>query len=141
VAHPYEWAVLRLVPRVERCEFVNVGVLVYCRPLDHLSAEVAVDPARALALDPELDLEAARRHLDMVVALCSGDAAVAGPNALRPIGERFRWLVAPRSTVVQASPVHTGLTDDPDRERARLMGSQVRTSTGLPRAADEAPTN
>jgi hypothetical protein len=125
VRQPYEWAVLRVVPRVERCEFVNVGVVVYSRPLDYLSAEVDFDPARALALEPGLDVEATRRHLDQIIALCAGDASIAGPNAERSAGERFRWLAAPRSTVVQLSPIHTGLTDSPDDELARLMATQV----------------
>lgn len=121
---PYEWAVLRVVPRVERCEFVNAGVVVYCQALDYLAAQVALPDGRALALDPELDLDLVRRHLDAVVALCAGEASTA-PNANRPAGERFRWLVAPRSTVVQTSRVHTGLTADPAAELARLLASVV----------------
>jgi DUF3037 family protein len=124
VPQPYEWAVLRVVPRVERCEFVNAGVVVYCQALDYLAAQVALPDARALALDPDLDLDLVRRHLDAVVALCAGEASTA-PNANRPAGERFRWLVAPRSTVVQTSQVHTGLTDDPAGELARLVASVV----------------
>jgi hypothetical protein len=125
VLQPYEWAVLRVVPRVERCEFVNAGVLVYSRPYDYLEAAIAFDANRALALDASLDVEAALRHLDLVAAVCSGDAAVAGANAERSQGERFRWLVAPRSTVVQASPVHTGLTEAPADELARLLATMV----------------
>jgi hypothetical protein len=125
VLQPYEWAVLRVVPRVERCEFVNAGVLVYSRPFDYLEAAIAFDPARALALDPSLDVEAARRHLELVAAVCAGDVEAAGPNAERSQGERFRWLVAPRSTVVQASPVHTGLTEAPAAELARLLAAMV----------------
>lgn len=122
--HAYEWTVLRVVPRVERGEFVNAGVVVYCRQLDYLAARVAFDEARALALDPDLDLDAVRRHLDAVVDLCAG-APAAGPNGQRPQGERFRWLAAPRSTVVQTSPLHTGLTENPEAELARLLVCMV----------------
>lgn len=121
---PYEWAVLRIVPRVDRGEFVNAGVLVYSRPLDYLGAEVSFDLSRALALDPGLDAGSVRHHLEAVRALCAGHPS-AGENAARPIGDRFRWLVAPRSTVVQPSPVHTGLTDDPAGELADLFARMV----------------
>ena len=122
---PYEWAVLRVVPRVERCEFVNAGVAVYCQQLGYLAAAVDFDADRALALDPALDVEAVRRHLQAVDDLCAGRPA-AGANGSRPQGERFRWLTAPRSTVVQTSPIHTGLTDDPQRELERLLEAMVR---------------
>ena len=121
----YEWAVLRVVPRVERCEFVNAGVVVYSHALGFLAAAVDLDEARALALDPDLDLAAVRRHLGSVQELCAGSPQAAA-SAARPQGERFRWLTAPRSTVVQTSPVHTGLTEDPDAELARLLDVMVR---------------
>jgi hypothetical protein len=120
----YQWAVLRLVPRVERGEFVNVGVVVYCQSLDYLRASVAHDLSRATALDPHLDLDQVRLHLDAVLAVCDG-APSAGDNGRRAPGERFRWLVAPRSTVVQTSPVHTGITDDPARELEDLVARMV----------------
>jgi len=120
----YEWAVLRVVPRVDRGEYVNVGVVVYCQALDYLRAAVTSDLARARALDPELDVDAVRTHLESVAAVCAGDAA-AGDSGARPRGERFRWLVAPRSTVVQPSPVHTGITDDPQSELDDLMDRMV----------------
>ena len=132
---PYEWAVLRVVPRVERGEFVNAGVVLYSHAVDYLGARMGLSDARALALDPTLDLAVVRRHLDAVVALCSGDAWMT-PNADRPAGERFRWLVAPRSTVVQPSRVHTGLTDDPAAELDRLLATVVAASGG-DRAAEE----
>jgi Protein of unknown function (DUF3037) len=121
----YEWAVLRVVPRVDRCEFVNAGAVVYCRALDFLQAAVDLDEARALNLDESLDVAAVRRHLSAVRDLCAG-APSAGPVAAQPAGQRFRWLTAPRSTVVQTSPVHTGLTDDPAAELARLLDVMVR---------------
>ena len=123
--HVYEWAVLRVVPRVERCEFVNAGVVVYCRPLDYLQAAVELDELRLLALDRRVDLPAVRRHLEAARALCAGEPA-AGVNGARPPSERFRWLTAPRSTVVQPSPVHTGMTDSPATELADLLRRMVR---------------
>ncbi len=121
---PYEWTVLRVVPRVERGEYVNVGVIVYCQQLDYLAADVTADLGRARGLDAAFDTDAVSRHLDGVRALCAGHPSV-GANARRPSGERFRWLVAPRSTVVQAAPVHTGLTDDPAAELADLFRRMV----------------
>jgi Protein of unknown function (DUF3037) len=135
VPQPYEWAVLRVVPRVERCEFVNVGALVYSHQTGYLGARVELVEQRALALDPFLDLDLVRRHLGAVVALCAGEPS-GGQNANRPAGERFRWLVAPRSTVVQTSRVHTGLTDDPAAELDRLVSSVVLVPD-RPDAADE----
>lgn len=122
--HAYEWAVLRVVPRVERCELVNVGVVVYCQSLGFLEVAVTDDLSRALALDPDLDVVAVRQHLEAVSDLCAGSPA-AGESGRRSPGERFRWLTAPRSTVVQPSPVHTGLTDDPAAELVDLVTRMV----------------
>lgn len=122
--HGYEWSVLRVVPRVERGEFVNVGVVVYCHRLDYLDAALSDDLSRALRLAPGLDVSAVRHHLDWVRALCAGETSL-GPSGGRPPGDRFRWLVAPRSTVVQTSPVHTGLTVVPGRELADLFTRMV----------------
>ena len=127
--HPYEWSVVRLVPRVERCEFVNVGAVVYCQALDYLAAAFDLDERRALALDPDVDVAAVRTHLQAISDVCDGTPA-AGANGARAPGERFRWLTAPRSTVVQMSPIHTGLTTDPARELQRLMDTMVRLSGG-----------
>ena len=124
MSHAYEWAVLRVVPRVERCEFVNVGVLLYCQALDLLEVHITDDLGRALALDPDLDVTAVRQHLETVEAVCAGSAE-AGENGRRSPGERFRWLVAPRSTVVQTSPVHTGISDDPEAELNDLATRMV----------------
>jgi hypothetical protein len=120
---PYEWCLLRVVPRVERGELVNAGVVVYCQSRDVLQAAVELDAQRALALAPDLDVAAVRRHLEAAVAVCAGThPATAGLSA----GQRFRWLTAPRSTVVQASPVHTGLSDDPAGELTALLDRLVR---------------
>jgi hypothetical protein len=119
----YEWCLLRVVPRVERGERVNAGVVVYCQSRDVLDAAVEFAPARALALAPDLDVAVVQRHLDAAVAICAGThPATVGMTA----GQRFRWLTAPRSTVVQASPVHTGLSPDPGRELGVLLDRMVR---------------
>jgi Protein of unknown function (DUF3037) len=131
VQHAYEWACLRVVPRVERSEFVNVGVLVYCQGLGYLAAKVTDDLTRAAALDPALDVESTRRHLAGVEALCAGDPS-AGANARRTPGDRFRWLIAPRSTVIQPSPVHTGRSDDPAAALAELFATMVAPLSGKP---------
>ena len=110
----YDYAILRVVPRVEREEFVNAGVILFCLERDYLAARVALEPALVQALHREADLALLEEHLAAIPRICAG-----GPDA-GPIGrltrrERFHWLVAPRSTMVQLSPVHTGLTDDPAR--------------------------
>lgn len=122
--HAYEWTVLRAVPRVERAEFVNVGVIVYCQSLDFLKARTTTDLSRALALEPGLDAAGLRDHLEGVRALCAGETS-SGENGRRSPGDRFRWLVAPRSTVVQCAPVHTGLTADPQAELEALFRRMV----------------
>ena len=122
--HAYEYSILRVVPRVERCEFVNVGVLVYCQALDYLAAQMTTDLSRAVALDGSLDVDTIARHLEGIRALCAGETG-SGDNGRRSPGDRFRWLVAPRSTVVQPSPVHTGLTDSPADALVELLRQMV----------------
>ena len=121
---PFEYAVLRIVPRVDRGEAMNAGVLVYCRPLDYLRAWVELDIGRLLALDPAADVAAIERALAAVVMVCESDPG-AGQAGLQDIGRRFGWLTAPRSTVVQAGPVHTGLTRDPEAEIDSLLRALV----------------
>ena len=111
---PFQYAVLRLVPRIEREEFLNVGVIVFCRTRGFLQARVALDPRRVEALSPDFDLETVSEHLDARVRIAAGDPG-AGPIAALPQSERFHWLVAPSSTVIQTSSVHSGLCDDPER--------------------------
>ena len=120
----FEYAVLRVVPRIERGESLNAGVLVYCRQRDYLGSRVHLDADRLRALDPSADATAISRALQAAADVCSADpgAGAAGREAL---GSRFRWLTAPRSTVVQPGPVHTGLTDDPEAEADRLLGVLV----------------
>lgn len=118
--HPFEYAVLRVVPRPERGEAFNAGVLVYCHALDYLGARVHLDTERLRALDPSADPAAIECALRAVASICAA-APEAGPPAREGPGKRFRWLVAPRSTVVQPGPVHTGLTSDPDADADRLL--------------------
>jgi pimeloyl-ACP methyl ester carboxylesterase len=121
---PFQYAVLRVVPRVEREEFVNVGVIVFCRTRRFLRARVAPDPRRIQALAPDIDLETVSAHLDARVRVAAGDAD-AGPIAALPQSERFHWLVAPSSTVIQTSSVHSGLCDEPEAVLDRLFEQLV----------------
>ncbi|MFC8433841.1 DUF3037 domain-containing protein [Streptomyces sp. NPDC057253] len=121
----FEYALLRVVPRVERGECVNAGVLVYCRAKAYVGVRTHLDEDRLRALDPGADVAGIRAALGAVEAVCAGGEA-AGPAARDDSGRRFRWLVAPRSTVVQPGPVHTGLTLDPAAEAERLLDLLVR---------------
>ena len=153
----FEYAVLRVVPRVDRGEAINAGVLVYCRPRRYLGARIDLDAERLRALDPAADVAAVRQALAAIAAVCDdsratgqaghpdqaehagppgqadhvgqadrvGQAGQAGQAGQQDIGRRFRWLTAPRSTVVQPGPVHTGLTRDPAAEADRLLRTLV----------------
>ncbi|MET7482744.1 DUF3037 domain-containing protein [Streptomyces sp. NPDC005538] len=121
----FEYALLRVVPRVERGEQINAGVLVYCRARSYVGARTHLDEARLLALDPDADVAGIRAALGAVEGVCAGGDA-AGQAARDDAGRRFRWLIAPRSTVVQPGPVHTGLTLDPAAEAERLLDLLVR---------------
>jgi Protein of unknown function (DUF3037) len=123
--YTYDYAIIRLVPRVERGETVNVGVILSCPDKGFLDASIEIDEARLLALDPDVDLAAARAHLAAIATACRGGADAGDIGGL-PHRRRFHWLVAPRSTIVQMSPVHTGRTDDPRRALDRLMDTMVR---------------
>ncbi len=112
VAEPFSYAVLRLVPDLERGERVNVGVIVFCRPLDYLGARTALNEERVRSLRGDADLAAAQRHLSAIERVAAGDPE-AGPIAALDTTGRFHWLVAPSSTIIQPSEVHTGLCDDP----------------------------
>lgn len=120
----FEYAVVRVVPRVDRAEFLNAGIVLWCRRREHLQARTALDPDRLRALGADLDVEALARHLRALEGVCAGDPA-AGAATGEAKGARFRWLVAPRSTVVQTSPVHCGLTADPAAEVERLLAALV----------------
>jgi hypothetical protein len=119
VRHPFEYAIVRVVPRVERGESINAGVVVYCRTLDYLGAAMHLDVNRLRALDPAVDVDHVQAALTSMAEICGADGT--GPASHEDIGRRFRWLTAPRSTVVQTGPVHTGLTDDPAAETRRLL--------------------
>lgn len=121
----FEYALLRVVPRVERGERMNAGVLVYCRARSLVTARTHLDEARLRALDPDADTAGVRAALRAVEDICGGGER-AGQAAAEDAGRRFRWLIAPRSTVLQPGPVHTGLTADPEAEADRLLGLLVR---------------
>ncbi|MFF5342592.1 DUF3037 domain-containing protein [Streptomyces althioticus] len=123
--HVYEYALVHVVPRIERGERINAGVLVYCRPLSYVGARTHLDEARLLALDPAADVPGVRAALRAVEGVCAGGDA-AGQASHDDPGRRFRWLIAPRSTIVQPGPVHTGLTTDPGAETERLLNLLVR---------------
>ena len=106
----FDYAILRVVPRVEREEFINAGVIVFCPEKDYLAVRIRLDAERLKALWPELDAELVADRLEAIRRICEGDAA-AGPIAQLSRRERFHWLVAPRSTIIQPSPVHTGVCD------------------------------
>jgi hypothetical protein len=124
VPHVFEYALLRAVPRQERGEFMNVGVIVYCAPLGFLCAKTYVDGERLRVLDPHLDVETLESSLKHLTDSCDGTPE-AGPVSRTTVGQRFRWLTAPRSTIVQTSPAHTGWTDDPSAEVERLFQALV----------------
>ncbi len=108
----FNYAVVRLVPRVEREEFINVGVILFCRTQRFLKARLALDRKRLVALAPGLDGAKAQAHLDLISRICAGGAD-GGPIGQQSQAERFHWLVSPRSTIIQVSPVHCGLCTDP----------------------------
>jgi hypothetical protein len=127
-AEAFEYAVLRVIPRVDRGEAMNAGIVLYCRPRRYLGVRLALDEGVLLALDPEADVPGVHRALAAMAQVCGepgAGLAGAGPAAAQDIGRRFRWLTAPRSTVVQAGPVHTGLTRDPDAEIDGLLRALV----------------
>jgi hypothetical protein len=121
----FDYAVIRVVPRVERGELVNAGVILFCLEKDFLAARVEVNEPRLRALWPEIDLELVRQHLEAIPKICAGSPD-AGPIAKLSLRERFHWLVAPRSTMIQVSPVHAGLCDQPERALDELFDQAVR---------------
>jgi hypothetical protein len=117
----FDYALLRVVPRPERGEQVNAGVILYCRARDFLAARISLDRARVHSLDAFLDLDELERALAVFPQVCAGE----GPIGKLAPAERFHWLVAPRSTVVQVSPVHAGLCDDPAVALEHLLQTMV----------------
>jgi hypothetical protein len=122
-AMAFQYAVLRAVPRIDRGEFVNIGVIVYCQQADFLRCAVTVDGERLRALDPAVDLEAVRTAADAIVDGCADEAGSARQND--GLATRFGMLTAPRSTVVQPSPIHAGVTRDPERTLGELVARLV----------------
>ena len=120
----YDYAIVRVVPRVDRGEQMNVGVILSCVDSDFLDMRIALDEARLRALNPSADLDAIQAGLKTLEAACAGGPG-AGPIGRMSPRERFRWIVSPRSTVVQTSPVHTGRTDDPRAALERLFETMV----------------
>jgi hypothetical protein len=123
--HTYDYAIIRVVPRVDRGEQVNVGVILSCPDTDFLDARIEVDESALLVLDPAVDLDAVRTNLAVIPAVCRGGPE-AGPIGMLPSRGRFRWLVSPRSTIIQPSEVHTGRTADPAACLEHLMERVVR---------------
>ncbi len=117
----YDYAVIRIVPDVTRQEFVNAGVILFCRTRRYLAAQIHLDVQRLSALAPGIDVDAVQRQLDLLPAICAGE----GPVGQLGQAEAFHWIVAPHSTMVQCSPVHSGITHDPGGEMARLMATLV----------------
>ena len=121
-ASTYDYALIRVVPHVERGEFINVGVVLYCRTERFLAARIELDEARLCALAPQIDVEELRSHLALIPDLCAG----AGPIGELGQADAFHWIVAPHSTVVQTSPVHSGLCTNPSDALEHLMETMVR---------------
>jgi hypothetical protein len=122
----YDYAVIRVVPRVDRAEFVNAGIILACQDSHVLEARIELDEARLIALDPLVDLATVRAHLATIPAICAGGDG-AGPLGALSRRERFDWLTAPRSTLIQTSPVHTGRCSDTAAVLEHLMQTMVRT--------------
>jgi hypothetical protein len=121
----FEYAVIRVIPRVEREEFLNVGVILYCSPQDFLQTAFELNEDRLRAFNSDLCVSEIGEHLQAIEQICAGGDK-AGPIGKLSPGERFRWLTAPRSTVVQTSPVHTGLCSDAKETLAGLLTKLVR---------------
>lgn len=127
----YDYAVIRVVPRVERQEFVNTGVIVWCKEQDFLEARIELDEPRVRTLDPGVDIDAVRRHLASISIICAGGAG-SGPIGRLSKRERFDWLVAPRSTIIQTSTVHTGRCNELDAVLEHLLDVMVRPLAAPP---------
>ncbi len=124
----FDYAIIRVVPRVERGEFINAGVILFCRTRRYLAARVELDVPRLLAFAPEAarDLAEIEQHLDAIPVICAGGAA-AGPIGALSQAERWHWLVAPTSTIIQPSPVHSGLCTEPAVMLEHLLATMVRS--------------
>jgi hypothetical protein len=120
----YDYAIVRVVPRVDRGEFINTGVILFCSELAFLDACISLNEPRLIALAPDVDIESVRSHLEMIPVMAAGGSE-AGPIGRLTQRERFHWLVSPRSTIVQISPVHAGRTSDPEATLLHLVKKMV----------------
>ena len=125
----YDYAVIRVVPRVDREEFLNVGVIISCPAQDYLEARIELDETRLLAIAPPVDLELVRSHLASIPRICAGGPD-SGPIGQLTLRERFHWLVAPRSTIIQTSRTHTGRCTDAGTLAEKLLDRMVRSDRG-----------
>jgi Protein of unknown function (DUF3037) len=125
----YDYAIVRVVPKVEREEFINVGVIVSCPARAFLEARIELDEKRLMALDSTLDVESLRAHLATIPAICAGGEQ-AGPIGQLSQRERFHWLIAPRSTIIQTSPAHAGCSKNPSAVLEHLLDTMVRPPRG-----------
>ena len=132
----YDYAVVRVVPKVDREEFINAGVILSCPDLSFLEARIKLDESRLFALDADVDLDTVRKHLAAIPTICRGGDD-AGSIGQLPQRRRFEWLVAPRSTVIQTSPVHTGRCDDPAAAIEHLFATMVDPAAGVPSSPDK----
>jgi Protein of unknown function (DUF3037) len=123
----YDYAVIRIVPKVDREEFINVGVIVSCEEKNFLKSRIELDEQRIKIFAPKFDIETAKTHLNTIPAICAGglDAGQIGKLSLI---KRFHWLTSPRSTIIQTSPVHSGYCNDPDKALDHLFETMVRTN-------------
>lgn len=120
----YDYAVIRVVPKVDRGEFINAGVILSCPDLSFLEARIKLNESRLLALDPNVDLDLVKKHLASIPTICAGGDE-AGSIGQLPQRQRFHWLVAQRSTIIQTSPVHTGRCSDPSAALEHLVATMV----------------
>jgi hypothetical protein len=123
----FNYAIVRVVPRVDREEFINVGAILSCPAKQILQARIELDEPRLLAFAPDIDMKIVKQHLDSIPAICAGGDE-AGPIGLLPQRARFYWLTAPRSTIIQTSTVHTGLSATPESALEHLLNTMVRQS-------------
>jgi hypothetical protein len=138
--YTYDYAIIRVIPRVEREEFVNVGVIVSCPAKGFLEARIELDEQRLMTLDPTLDIATVRDHLAAIPTICAGGGQ-AGPIGQLSQRERFHWLVAPRSTIIQTSPVHTGCCKDPTAVLEHLLDTMVRPSRAASLPVETGPVS
>ena len=121
----FDYAIVRLVPNVEREEFINVGVILFCKTRRFLDARIELDQKRLASLEPNFDVTKAQEHLELIPRICRGDNSPVGRLSQ---AERFHWLITPRSTVIQISPVHTGLCADPAEALEHLLETMVKVN-------------